>query len=116
MALAESEIAAGRHARWPMVLAPLPHIADPARIDRHCRRPLWAYAHVPAGSTVDMGEAITDVFEQFAPGFRDVVVAVRSVPAARLADYNANPVGGDSGVGGHNKVREIARPHPPQHH
>ena len=28
MALAESEIAAGRHAEWPMVLAALPHVAD----------------------------------------------------------------------------------------
>ena len=34
MALAENEIAAGRHAEWPMVLAALPHLADPNRIDR----------------------------------------------------------------------------------
>ena len=33
MALAEREVAAGRHAEWPMVLAALPHLADPARID-----------------------------------------------------------------------------------
>jgi len=112
MALAESKIAAGRHAQWPMVLAALPHIADPSRIDRHGRRPLWAYAHVPAGSTVDMGEAVTDIFEKFAPGFRDVVVAVRSVPAARLADHNANLVGGDIGVGGNNMVSAIAGPTP----
>ena len=30
MAHAEREIAAGRHAEWPMVLAALPHLADPA--------------------------------------------------------------------------------------
>ena len=30
MALAEREVAAGRHADWPMVLAALPHLADPA--------------------------------------------------------------------------------------
>ncbi len=30
MALAEREVAAGRHAEWPMVLAALPHLADPA--------------------------------------------------------------------------------------
>ena len=33
MAHAEREIAAGSHAEWPMVLAALPHLADPSRID-----------------------------------------------------------------------------------
>ena len=34
MALAEKEIAAGRHAEWPMVLAALPHLADPTVLMR----------------------------------------------------------------------------------
>ncbi|CAN5481769.1 NAD(P)/FAD-dependent oxidoreductase [soil metagenome] len=110
MALAEKEVAAGRHAEWPMVLAASPHIADPARIDAVGRRPLWSYAHVPAGSTVDMAEAVTEVFERFAPGFRDVVVAVRSVPAAKLSDHNANLVGGDIGVGGNNMFSALTGP------
>ena len=55
MARAEKDVAAGRHAEWPMVLAALPHLADPARIDAQGRRPLWTYAHVPHGSTVDHG-------------------------------------------------------------
>jgi phytoene dehydrogenase-like protein len=110
MALAEAEVAHGRHADWPMVLASLPHIADPARIDSEGRRPLWSYAHVPSGSTVDMAEAVTAVFERFAPGFRDVVVAVRSVPAARLADHNANLIGGDIGVGGNNMFSALTGP------
>ena len=33
-------------------MAAVPHLADPGRIDAQGRRPLWAYAHVPAGSTV----------------------------------------------------------------
>jgi phytoene dehydrogenase-like protein len=110
MALAEKEVAAGRHAEWPMILAASPHIADPARIDAAGRRPLWSYAHVPAGSTQDMAESVTRVFEQFAPGFRDVVVAVRSVPAAKLADHNANLVGGDIGVGGNNMFSALTGP------
>jgi phytoene dehydrogenase-like protein len=110
MALAEKEIAAGRHAEWPMVLAASAHIADPTRIDAQGRRPLWAYAHVPAGSTVDMAETVIGVFERFAPGFRDVVVAVRSVPASRLAQHNANLVGGDIGVGGNNMFSAITGP------
>ncbi len=100
MALAEREIAAGRHAEWPMVLASLPHLADPSRIDDQGRRPLWTYAHVPANSTADLTETVTAMFERVAPGFRDLVVAARCVPAARMSDHNANYVGGDIIVGG----------------
>jgi phytoene dehydrogenase-like protein len=110
MALAEREVAAGRHADWPMVLAALPHIADPDRIDSGGRRPLWSYAHVPSGSSVDMGETVTSMFERLAPGFRDIVVAVRSVPAAHLSDHNANLVGGDIGVGGNNMFSALTGP------
>ncbi|HTI74461.1 MAG TPA: NAD(P)/FAD-dependent oxidoreductase [Mycobacterium sp.] len=112
MALAEREAAEGRHPDWPMVLAALPHLADPSRIDAQGRRPLWTYAHVPSGSTVDQSETVTKVFERFAPGFRDIVVAVRSVPAARLADHNANLVGGDIGVGGNTLFHALAGPTP----
>ncbi|MGV9800146.1 phytoene desaturase family protein [Mycobacterium sp. NPDC003449] len=112
MALAESEIAAGRHAEWPMVLAAQPHVADPARVDEQGRRPLWTYAHVPSGSTVDMAEAVTGVLERFAPGFRDVVVRVRSVPASRMTAHNANLVGGDIGVGGNNMLSALWGPTP----
>ncbi len=112
MASAEAEIAAGRHADWPMVLAALPHIADPSRIDAAGRRPLWTYAHVPHGSSRDMTDAVTAIFERFAPGFRDLVVAARSVPASRLADHNANLVGGDIGVGGNNMISALAGPTP----
>jgi phytoene dehydrogenase-like protein len=112
MAHAEREAAQGRHAEWPMVLAALPHLVDPSRIDAQGRRPLWTYAHVPSGSPVDQSETVTKVFERFAPGFRDVVVAVRSVPAAQLADHNANLVGGDIGVGGNTLVHALAGPTP----
>lgn len=100
MALAEREIAAGRHAEWPMTLAALPHVADPSRIDDQGRRPLWTYAHVPANSTADLTETVIGLFERAAPGFRDLVLAARCVPAARMADHNANYVGGDIIVGG----------------
>jgi phytoene dehydrogenase-like protein len=112
MARAEAQIAAGRHAQWPMVLASSPHIADPGRIDAAGRRPFWTYAHVPSGSTVDPTAAVTGVIEQFAPNFRDVVVAARAIPAARLADHNANYVGGDIGMGGNSAWRAIAGPTP----
>ena len=112
MARAEAEIADGRHAQWPMVLAASPHIADPGRIDGRGRRPFWTYAHVPSDSTVDATEAVTEVVERFAPGFRDIVLAARAVPAARMSDHNANYVGGDIGMGGNSAWRAIAGPTP----
>ena len=95
-----------------MVLAALPHAVDPGRVDEAGRLPFWTYAHVPAGSTIDQTEAVTSVVESFAPGFRDVVVAARSVPAARMAEHNANYVGGDIAVGGNNAFRALAGPVP----
>jgi phytoene dehydrogenase-like protein len=112
MARAEADIAAGRHAEWPMVLAASPHVADSGRMDSQGRRPFWTYAHVPSGSTLDASEAVTGVVERFAPGFRDIVVAARAVPAARMADYNANYVGGDIGMGANSAWRAIAGPTP----
>jgi phytoene dehydrogenase-like protein len=112
MAQAEADIAAGRHAQWPMVLAASPHIADSGRVDIVGRRPFWTYAHVPSGSTIDATEAVTGVVERFAPGFRDIVVAARAVSAARMADHNANYVGGDIGMGGNSAWRAIAGPTP----
>ncbi|ORX08481.1 phytoene desaturase family protein [Mycolicibacillus trivialis] len=112
MARAEADVAAGRHAQWPMVLAALPHLADPDRVDAAGRRPLWTYAHVPAGSPLDQTETVTALFERFAPGFRDIVLAARCVPADRMAEHNANYVGGDIGVGGNSVWRALAGPTP----
>ena len=43
------------------------------------------------GSSVDMTEKVTEVFERFAPGFRDVVVAARAVPAAEMRRPQRQP-------------------------
>ncbi len=112
MAHAEAEIAAGRHAECPMVLASCPHFVDPGRIDDAGRRPFWTYAHVPSGSTVDATEAVTRVVERFAPGFRDIVVAARAVPAAQMAAHNANYVNGDIAVGGNSLWHALTGPTP----
>lgn len=112
MALAERDVAAGRHAQWPMVLAAQSFTADPGRIDTAGRRPLWTYAHVPAGSTIDQSEVVTTVLERFAPGFADTIVAVRSIPASRLHEHDANYVGGDIGVGSTSVRRALLGPTP----
>ena len=112
MAHAEREITRGRHAQWPMVLAAQSYTVDPSRIDAQGRRPLWTYAHVPASSTVDQTETVTAVIERFAPGFSDIVIAARSIPAAQLHLHDANYIGGDIGVGGSSVLRALLGPTP----
>lgn len=99
-AMAESEnlVAAGRHPGKPYVLVAQPSIVDPGRAPAG-RHILWSYCHVPKGSTVDMAEAVMARIEEFAPGFRDVVVGWKTTTAAGLAGYNQNYVGGDFSAG-----------------
>ena len=68
--------------RWPpggtrrrrTCLVTQPGVADPTRAPGG-QHTLWAYCHVPAGSTVDMTARIEAQIERFAPGFRDLVLA-----------------------------------------
>ncbi|MBT2597310.1 NAD(P)/FAD-dependent oxidoreductase [Arthrobacter sp. ISL-72] len=98
MAVAENAVAAGRHPERPYVLVSQPSRFDASRAPEG-RHILWTYCHVPAGSTVDMAEAVTAQLERFAPGFRDLVVQVHVTSAAGLAEYNQNYVGGDFAAG-----------------
>lgn len=98
LAHSENEVSAGRHPARPYVLVAQPSPFDPGRAPAG-RQILWAYCHVPAGSTRDMGEAVTAQLERFAPGFRDLVVQTHVTTAAELASYNRNYVGGDFSAG-----------------
>lgn len=109
VAEAEAHVAAGRHAPRPTVLLSDPAAVDPGR-EVGGLRPLWTYAHVPAGSDVDVTEAVTAQVERFAPGFRDVVVASRCIPAARMVEHDENYVGGDISAGALDLVQVVARP------
>ena len=82
----------------PMCWSPSRHASTLPRAPEG-RHILWSYCHVPAGSTVDMGEAVITQLERFAPGFRDVIVRYKVTTAAALADYNPNYVGGDYSAG-----------------
>jgi phytoene dehydrogenase-like protein len=109
MARAEAEVQAGRHADLPVCLVSDPAGVDPAR-EVGGLRPLWTYTHVPAGSDVDVTETVTAHIERYAPGFRDVVVASRCVPAARMAEHNSNYIAGDISAGAVTMWQIIARP------
>lgn len=98
LAYAENEVSAGRHPDRPYVLVAQPSPFDNRRAPAG-RQILWTYCHVPAGSTRDMGEAVTAQLERFAPGFRDVVVQAHVTTAAELAEYNRNYIGGDFSAG-----------------
>ena len=87
-------------------------MTDPARVAPDGRRPLWTYAHVPAFSEVDQTERVLAAMEEVAPGVRDVVVAARCTPAARMGDHNANYAGGDIAAGRVDLRGLVARPVP----
>ncbi|PUB27801.1 phytoene dehydrogenase-like protein [Promicromonospora sp. AC04] len=111
MVVAEDTVAHGLHADHPTVLVSDPGVADPGRL-RGAARPLWTYAHVPAGSTQDVTEVVTRQIERFAPGFRDVVVGSRCIPAAQMERHNQNYPGGDISAGAATMWQMVARPTP----
>lgn len=92
---AEKAVRAGRVPGSPAVLASQPWTADPGRISTDGRRVLWTYAHVPNGNRERVTERITQLIEQSAPGFRDVVAGSVERGPAELQRYNASYPGGD---------------------
>jgi phytoene dehydrogenase-like protein len=109
IAAGEAEVAAGRHPVRPFVLAVQPCAADPSRAPAG-RHVLWAYCHVPNGSTVDMTAAIENQVERFAPGFRDLILARVTHDTAALERHDPNLVGGDIGGGYAGLSQFIRRP------
>jgi phytoene dehydrogenase-like protein len=114
IARAEAMVASGKHADKPFVLVAQPSVADDTRAPRGTH-PLWVYAHVPNGSTLDQTDVIEAQIERFAPGFRDVVRARAVITAAQFEDYNANYIGGDIAGGAHAMSQLIARPFVSRH-
>lgn len=112
IATAERRVAAGQHADHPFVLVSQPWAADPGRIAPDGRRPLWTYAHVPNGSDRDVTQDVLDALEEVAPGVRDLVLATRCTPAARMSGHNANYAGGDIAAGKVDLFGLVARPVP----
>lgn len=95
--VSEAAVARGGHPERPYVLLVQPCVADSTRAPAGSHV-LWAYCHVPNGSTVDMTGAIEAQIERFAPGFRDLVLARSVMGPAAMEAHNANLVGGDIGV------------------
>ena len=105
----ETAVWRGEHAERPFVLVAQPSLFDPTRAPSG-KHTLWAYCHVPNGSTVDMIDRIEAQLERFAPGFRERVLA-RSVMNSRdVEQRNANNAGGDISCGSHSGLQLFMRP------
>ncbi len=94
IAASERAVARGQHPDKPYVLIAQQSLFDPTRAPAG-QHTLWAYCHVPNGSTVDMTTAIEAQIERFAPGFRDLILARHCYNTAAMEAYNPNYVGGD---------------------
>jgi phytoene dehydrogenase-like protein len=112
------EIAAGERAVWqgeiperPFVLVEQASLFDPTRAPDG-KQTVWAYCHVPSGSTVDMTERIEAQIERFAPGLRDRILARHAMSAERMQAYNANYIGGDINGGAQDLLQFYTRPAP----
>jgi phytoene dehydrogenase-like protein len=105
----EAAVARGGHPQRPYVLIGQQSLVDPTRAPAGCHT-LWAYCHVPNGSTVDMTAAIEDQIERFAPGFRNIVLARSARGPAALEAMNPNYVGGDINGGAADLRQLLARP------
>ncbi len=109
VARAEADVHAGRHAERPFVLVAQPGVVDSTRAPEG-KQTLWAYCHVPNGSSVDMTERIEAQIERFAPGFRDLVLARTVRTAAEAELHNPNLLGGDVNGGAATLRQTIFRP------
>jgi phytoene dehydrogenase-like protein len=111
-----AEIAASERAPWhgrecdsPYVLVTQPSLFDPTRAPAG-KHTLWAYCHVPNGSTVNMRERMERQIERFAPGFRDCIEDAHAASPADLERNNANLVGGDIAGGAADVAQLYTRP------
>jgi phytoene dehydrogenase-like protein len=109
IAAAESAVWRGQHPDRPFVLVAQQSLFDPTRAPAG-KHTLWAYCHVPNGSTVDMTDRILDQVERFAAGFRARILAVATQGPAALEQHNPNYIGGDIGGGANVFDQMVGRP------
>ena len=109
IARGEAAVNAGRHPEHPYCLVVQSSVVDRTRAPEG-HHTLWAYCHVPNGSTEDMTERIERQIERFAPGFRDLVLARSTLTAVQEEEHNPSYVGGDINAGAATLRQMIFRP------
>ncbi len=105
VAASEGAIWKGAHPEHPFVLLAQQSLFDLTRAPAG-KHTVWAYCHVPNGSTVDVSARIEAQIERFAPGFRDRILAKSVRTAVDMERYNANYIGGDI-AGGVQDLRQL---------
>jgi phytoene dehydrogenase-like protein len=103
----EAEVQAGEHPQRPYVLLAQPSLFDATRAPAGIQA-VWAYCHVPNGSTVDMTDRIEAQVERFAPGFRDRIIGRHAMNTEAVEAHGANYIGGDIN-GGVADLRQFVR-------
>lgn len=107
----EHSVFHGRMTDKPFVLVAQQSMFDPTRAPAG-KHTGWAYCHVPNGSTEDQTARIENQIERFAPGFRDRILARKTINTAQYEAHNPNMIGGDI-AGGANTMRQfLVRPFP----
>jgi len=105
----EAAVSRGEHPERPFVLLAQQSLFDESRVPEG-KHTVWAYCHVPNGSSFDMTERIAQQIERFAPGFRDRILAKATMGPADLQRTNANHIGGDINGGLLDFRQLLARP------
>ncbi len=105
IAAAEAQVWRGTHPERPFVLLAQQSLFDATRAPEG-KHTVWAYCHVPAGSSFAMTGRIEAQIERFAPGFRERILARHTLSALQLEQYNANYIGGDIN-GGVQDLRQL---------
>jgi phytoene dehydrogenase-like protein len=107
----EAAVARGEHPERPFILLAQQSLFDGTRAPEG-KHTVWAYCHVPNGSTFDMTGRIEAQIERFAPGFGERILAKRTAGTTELERWNPNLVGGDIN-GGYMDLRQLfTRPMP----
>lgn len=109
IAASEREVGRGRHPERPFVLVGQQSLFDDTRAPSG-KHTLWAYCHVPNGSTTDMTARVEAQLERFAPGFGSRVLKRVAWTPADIERENANNSGGDIANGSHARLQLLMRP------
>jgi len=109
VARSEQDACNGEHTEKPFVLLSQPSAFDPTRAPQG-KHSIWAYCHVPNGSTFDMAPRVEAQIERFAPDFRDLILARNAENCADLERKNANLIGGSINGGANDLWHLLARP------
>jgi len=105
IAASERDANRGQLSERPYVLVAQQSLFDDSRAPAG-KQTLWAYCHVPHGSTADRTGVIESQIERFAPGFRETILARSTRNTRAIHAYNPNYIGGDIN-GGVQDIRQL---------